>query len=140
MFIECPGSEPVVTHSADLRRTSFADVDRSHVLKPLDVVLQVRLGVGFRDGRSVLGDASVETDEVVSDLHHVHPTEPPVMVDSVIAELDRRELDLHALVTRPGRHREVQLDGGGLPVEDVRDAVVDRLDVYGGEQSGPVLG
>ena len=108
-----------MTNRADLRRTSFADVDRSNVLEPLHEILQVRLGVGFSDGRSVLGDASVETDEVISDLHHVNPTQSPVMVDSVIAELDRRELDLHLLVAGPGRDREVQLDGGGLPVEDV---------------------
>ena len=140
MLIECPGSESVMTNSADLRGTSSVDVDFAHVLKPLDVILQIRLGVGLRDCRGVLGDASVETEEVVTDLHHVHPAESPVMVHSVIAELDRRELDLHFLVTGPRGHREVQLDGGGLPVEDVRDAVVDRLDVYGGEQSGPVLG
>ena len=140
MLIECPGSESVMTNSADLRGTSSVDVNFAHVLKPLDVILQIRLGVGLRDCRSVLGDASVETEEVVTDLHHVHPAESPVMVHSVIAQLDRREVDLDCLVPRPGRHREVQLDGGGLPVEDVRDAVVDRLDVYGGEQSGPVLG
>ena len=87
----------------------------------------------------MLGDASVETEEVVSHLHHVHPAQPPVMIHSVVAELDRRELDLHPLVPGPRRHRVVQLDGGGLPVEDVRDAVVDRLDVNGGEESGPVL-
>ena len=139
VLIECPGSESVMTNSADLRGTSFGDVNCSHVLKPLHVVLQIRLGVGFRDGRCMLGDAPVETEEVVSDLHHVYPAQSPVMVHSVIAELDRRELDLHFLVPGPGGHREVQLDGGGLPVEDVRDAVVDRVDVYGGEESGTVL-
>ena len=119
MFIECPGSESVMTNRADLRGTSFGDVDRSHVLEPLDVILQIRLGVGLGDGRGVLGDASVETEQVISDLHHVHPAQPPIMVDSVIAQLDRRELDLHLLVTGPRGDREVQLDGGGLPVEDV---------------------
>ena len=128
-----------MTNSADLRGTSSVDVNFSHILKPLDVILQIWLGVGFRDGWGVLGDASVETEEIISDLHHVHPAQPPVMVHSVIAELDRRELDLHFLVTGPRGDREVQLDGGGLPVEDVWDAVVDRVDVNGGEESRPVL-